>query len=91
MKGIGMSEFPEHERLKAVEDEALVISQFLEWLQRKYEICNPTPLRGRHFPAYIKNEEVMADYFDIDLKVIADEKDQMVEEMRKMNKQETKP
>lgn len=83
-----MADYPEHAKLKAIKEEANVIGPFLDWLHdtKKYTICRHESVAGSDVLIPIDEglEPLMADYFKVDLKKIAKEKDAMVEEMRKI-------
>lgn len=83
--------YPEHAKVRLYKDHAAVIGRFLEWAFRerepRLEFCVEAGARhdGRVMepdPAANNIERVMAEYFGIDLKRVADEKDLMVERMR---------
>lgn len=71
-----MAEYPEHEKLKKVSDECQTIGMFLEWLREKYTICDPD------YPSHKGIEDFLAEYFNIDQKILEQEKRQMLEELR---------
>lgn len=71
-----MDEYPEHCQLQAHEKENYAISDFLEWLEaddivlaRSDETCLPITERP---------EQLLARYFDIDLKELETEKRDML-------------
>ena len=82
-----MSKYPEHEKLKAVKHQSQAIGNFIEWMGSK----------GFHFAKYETIEDdhiiwnrrsiatLLADYFEIDLKKLENEKQSMIEDMRKLN------
>lgn len=80
------SKYSEHEKMKAVKAESLIISDFLDWLyyEKNYEIC----IYSDHelYPIHQSFEKILADYFSIDLQKISEEKDLMVKKLREMNK-----
>ncbi len=86
-----MSEFyekyPEHEKLKNVEEESQRIGEFLDWLthERGFVLA----AWGKFESLYPQNytvEGLLADYYKIDLIKIEKEKRQMLEGMRSANK-----
>lgn len=99
-----MSEYPEHEKLKAVKDDSHKIGEFLEWIDsQQLTICEtyhdpaharrrlgrpspgqPCELRdGEYFPTRHSIQTLLAKYFDIDLKKIEEEKQMMIERLRR--------
>lgn len=75
-----MSSYPEHERLAEVADKSHIIGEFLQWLDTTIwaDTANVYDLNDRV-------QEVLAEYFNIDLAKIDKEKDQMLEEFREQN------
>jgi hypothetical protein len=80
------TDYPEHEKLKAIVDKSQAIGEFIEWLG----------YQGIHLAEYHKNGEwlqrtnmpirnLLAEFFDIDQKKIDAEKDAMLEEQRRLN------
>lgn len=84
-----MNNYPEHEKLSKIYDDAFVVQQFIEWLYSSncpIDICEhivdeSIGYRG-YVSAYIHPEQLMALYFDIDLQKLGDEKDQIVADLR---------
>jgi hypothetical protein len=71
-------EYPEHEKMRAVKEESQRLGEFLDWAlnTRKPSI---------RIPKFNGIEALLAEYFEIDLKKVSEEKDQMVEELRRAN------
>jgi hypothetical protein len=78
--------YPEHEKLKAIQPKSQAIHEFVEFLREK----------GIHLGEYWKESDRMlptnknltalvAEFFDIDQEKIEDEKDKMLEELRRAN------
>lgn len=82
--------WPEHEKLMKVKDKSQMIGDFLEWLGEQsfeiseYEECEDCGCEHL-FPIRKNREQLLAEYFGIDLKVLEDEKQQMLDEVRKQN------
>ena len=78
-----MSEFPEHDKLKAVREDSQKLGSFLEWLQEqgwalvRYNSNDDPVLR------YESTEETLAKYFEIDLNELENEKQAMLEQLRR--------
>lgn len=75
-----MSDYPEHDKLKAISEESQTIGAFLD--NSEYHICEYDERHGRFFPAPKSITQILADYFDIDLNKIEEEKRQMLESLR---------
>lgn len=94
-----MTDYPEHEKLQAVREKSQAIGEFIEWLQgtKHYVIAQwqqvdpdtePGELSGADeglFSASFSIETLLAEYFEIDLKKLEQEKQKMLEDMRKAN------
>jgi hypothetical protein len=97
-------QYPEHKKLKVVQDQSQQIGGFLDWLSanelticintadtnrdelsgisRKQLGC-PKRIQDLYLPSRRSPEQLLADYFDIDLQKIESEKRKMLEELRK--------
>lgn len=80
--------YPEHEKLEAIKDESQAIGAFLDWLQNErqptLQLCAVTNHTDHPFqPIYFGIQELLAEYFDINLKKIEAEKNKMLKEIRK--------
>jgi len=79
--------YPEHTKLKAIQHQSQTVGEFLEWLDSKgIQLC--TYLRpDDNWPTRLatNNRDLLAEYFDIDQKVLEDEKRKMLDEQRKLN------
>lgn len=87
-----MSDYPEHDKLKALNGDNEKIGVFLEWLRSKgYTICAMNEAED-WVPAYWIEPEmkgiqgVIASYFGIDRDKLEDEKSQMLDMLRALNK-----
>lgn len=79
------NKYPEHEKLKTIKNESQIIGSFLDYMKNEEGIilCR---LGGHEYePLYTSIEEILASYFDIDLRKINEEKEQMLEECRSIN------
>lgn len=86
--------YPEHDRLKAVKAESQALGEFLEWLQAvdggDSVICERT--RGTDDRLYINTKttnQLLADYFGIDLSILESEKRAMLKAQRELNSHNT--
>ena len=79
--------YPEHEKQRAVKTRSQAIGDFLDWLTSEKEIClhKWSEYYKKYYPSCIKTEDLLAEFFDIDLKVVENEKLTMLEEIRKTN------
>jgi len=81
-----MSDYPECDKLSKVKDESQIIGEFLDW-------CST---QGVHLATYYEErglvadrrsiEQVLADYFDIDLDKVEEEKQHILAMQREINK-----
>jgi hypothetical protein len=85
-----MTEYPEHEKLQAVKERSQAIGEFLEWMESERETPLTLASYGKGeggiellFPANISTERLLAEFFDIDLGKLEQEKRQMLAEIRK--------
>lgn len=82
-----LSKYPEHDKLHEVKkDKSQAIGEFLEWLQSSRGVILGEWLEGyedRLQPISEDIQALLAEYFEIDLDKIEEEKCQMLEEMRK--------
>lgn len=77
-----MPDYPEHEKLRAIQNDSQKIGQFLDWCyEQGWELCcwHESDL----VPINKNIQTVLADYFEIDLKKLEAEKVAMIEECRK--------
>lgn len=84
-----MNEYPEHERLKKVQDKSQAIGEFLEWAhdEKEYVLCWKSYMTQSRFePIQVSKELLLAEFYAIDLQKIEQEKRLMLEEMRQANK-----
>jgi hypothetical protein len=81
-----MSDYPEHDKLHQVADKSQAIGQFLDvFLGEKGLVLaeyNGDDERPRLYPATVRIDLLLAEFFDIDLKKIENEKRAMLETMR---------
>lgn len=84
----GSSEYPEHEKLRAIQEQSQTIGHFLEWLavEKDVMLCKADPEytgdRSPFWPIRKSREKLLADYFGIDLKKIEQEKQAMLDKLR---------
>ena len=88
-----MSEYPEHDKLTAIQAQSQKIGEFLEWLQcDKHvrllgEYGSKTTEEGE--PVYVpirqSKQQLLAEFFEIDLAKLEEEKRQMLAKCRAMH------
>lgn len=77
------TEYPECEKMAAVNDQSQKIGEFIEWLrsEKDLEICEWNG--GDYFPARFSTEKLLSEFFNIDLDTVEEEKYQMLDELRR--------
>lgn len=80
------SEYPEHDKLHAIKDQSQKLGEFIEWLHGQgMEICfceHYDNSNHEYFPIYKTIEQLLANYFEIDLNKLEEEKRSMIEQLR---------
>ena len=83
------SKYPECEKMAAVKDESQAIGSFLEWLQHErsitVELCVRHDISDKLMPYWINIEQLLAEYFEIDLDKVEKEQRHMLDELRRKN------
>lgn len=84
-----MTTYPEHDGLREVKRETQAIVEFMGWLER----CKAITMRQLYtdYPVMDKVQDLVAEFYDIDLEELAREKDRMVEDMRRVNEPNLDP
>ena len=85
-------EYPEHKKLEKARDDSHLIGEFLEWLtnEKQIRLCTYEKEGTRHpdtgeFVLLNKSiEQLLAEYFGIDLNKLEKENQQILEEQRKL-------
>ena len=78
--------YPEHEKMHAVKDESQKLGTFLDWMfnERNWDLCYVNDdadyqlVEDGH-----QIQKILAEYFDIDLSKIEEEKQAMLEDLRR--------
>lgn len=85
-----VSEYPEHDKLTAVAAESEMIGTFLE--ESGFILAEYRDVEGfaesRLLPVQRSIQQILADYFKIDLQELNKEKDRMLESLREMNRRD---
>lgn len=79
-----MSDYPEHDKLKAISDQSQAQGAFLDWLQSEkgYDLCGHEELddyEAGWFPVRESIQKLLAEYHEIDLNRLEEEKLAMLE------------
>lgn len=83
----------ELEKVKKIHKESQAVGEFLDWLNTKYYICREATENdeGQHFmPLSKSTEQLLAEYYKIDLEKLEKEKMQVLENFRKQNRKQNK-
>ena len=81
--------YPEHDKLRAINDKSQVVGEFLEWLESGEAHPDGESIELAYHigdflePYYKRKESLLARFFEIDLHRLEEEKRQMLEECRK--------
>ena len=72
--------YPEHEKVKQIADSSQAVGEFLECSE--YVLCVHDEERDRYSPVPMSVEEILAEFFDIDLAAVEREKREMLSNIR---------
>ena len=75
-----MTNYPEHDKLMKVREESQIIGSFLDFCD--YTLCYYSKRYDEFIPTDLSIEEILAEFFNIDLDIINQEKMEMLEQMR---------
>lgn len=81
-----MESYPEHNKMLAVKERSQEIGEFIEWLSSQGCLIGRYDRFNQMWPVMKSTNELLADYFDIDLDVIATETQEMYEALRANSK-----
>ena len=92
------SEYPECEKMAKVSDKSQTIGEFLDWLRgeagyiiAEYGADSDKDRDEGPFPIHKSIEQLLADYFEIDLNKVETEKRKMLDKIRRdANKPDTR-
>lgn len=79
-----MTTYPQHEKLRAIKDETQAAYEFIDWLQDQ-GIFLAQHVEGEYSPVGTSMRELLAQWKEIDLDALENEKQQMLVEIRKGN------
>lgn len=89
MTVITPNEHPEHEKLDKIRHKSQAVGEFLDWLaeEKGVRLCTLQKVEefsGRQYwPIRVSNQEIIAEFFDIDLDKLDKEKQEMLDSLRK--------
>ena len=72
----------EIEKMRLIQEKSQAIGEFLEWLQGNEHVLAKWKDDDQLVPVRKSIEQLLADYFDIDLKKVEEEKQAILEEIR---------
>lgn len=80
--------YPEHEKLEAIRDQSQIIGEFLEWLSSQgihlAKWHSHATGWDESVPLFMRIEDILAQYFDIDQNRLEDEKQEILDSLRKV-------
>jgi hypothetical protein len=82
-----VGEYPEHDKLQAIADQSEIIGTFIEesgFILAKYRDVDGFA-ESRLLPVQKSTQQILADYFKIDLPALGREKVRMLDAMRELN------
>jgi len=84
-----MENYPECEKMSKVKKQSQLVGEFLDWLvnEREIVLSEYHEGEGRHdddvlMPISVRTEELLAEFFEIDLNKVEQERRQMLKELR---------
>jgi len=83
--------YPEHEKLKKINDKSQTIGEFIDWINYEKDIVLAKYEDYCLFPIRTPIEKLLAEFFEIDSDKLESEKCQMLELIRKRNLEKPKP
>jgi hypothetical protein len=78
-----MSDYPEHEKFKKIQDETQVVGEFLDWAADEEGVHLMSTNDGGSRPYRVDWMPLLARWAGIDLEKLEDEKRAMLDELRK--------
>lgn len=88
---MSLENHPECDKLLAVKDKSQPIGEFLDWLRNEkgIEFCRWMEAEDiepeGYYPDYTRTEELLAEYFEVDLKKVEEERRAMLDDLRERN------
>lgn len=86
-----MSRYPEHDKLRGIMDKSQAIGEFLEWLgyEKGIQLGSFDDRTDRMWPISGSWQDLAAEWFGIDMRLIEQEKREMLEVQRQLNEDRT--
>lgn len=79
----GEEDASEHDKLSKVVEQSQKCGEFLEWLLERYFLCEVH--KDERMPIHIDTQELLGEFFGIDLKKLEEEKMEILAKLRKNN------
>lgn len=76
---------PELDKMQKVKDQSQVVGAFLDWLQNETDMVIGAWERERMYPVHKSIEELLAEYFEIDLNKVERERRALLDAIREDN------
>lgn len=81
-------QYTECEKMQKVQKESQIIGEFLEWLgsEKEYSICKFCEYENRegsYYPVQLDKEQLLAEFFEVDLNKVEEERRAILEGLRK--------
>lgn len=75
-----MANYPEHEKMRKISDQSQAVGDFLEWVrsEKGWFLAQRDDETKRIWPASYSTVQLLAEFFEIDLDKIEDEKRAML-------------
>ena len=79
-----MSQYPEHDKLAKISSKSQIVGEFMEWVQDRHCASLHHYVMDHNFPVSlnISIRDLLAEFFEIDQKVIDQEKQNMLDKVR---------
>lgn len=81
-----MTDYPEHEKLAAINEQSQSIGEFIDWLAFEKDVIlgkqDPDSFTGRMYPAREPIGNLLAEFFEIDQEALEAEKRAMLIDIR---------
>jgi len=82
--------YPEHEKLKKIQKQSQTIGTFLDWLQNErkptLQLCQVDTEVEHYYPTHVGIQDLLSEYFKIDLVKLEKEKREILDEFRRRSK-----
>lgn len=88
---IGVGQYPELDKMKAAREKSAILSDFLDWMNENgIRLCRNNPDHywakgGEYYQITESYEQLLAQYFNIDLNKVEEERRRILDEQRALN------